>query len=59
MILSIIGTWIVQIPLAYFLPKITGWGVYGVRWAIVITAFLLTVSYILYFLSGRWKRKVV
>ena len=59
MIFSIIGTWLIQLPLAYFLPKITDWGVYGVRWAMVITAILLTICFILYFLSGRWKRKAV
>lgn len=59
MIFSIVGTWLVQLPLAYFLPKITNWGVYGVRWAMVITAILLTICFILYFLSGRWKRKAV
>ncbi len=59
MIFGIIGTWLIQLPLAYFLPKITDWGVYGVRWAMVITAMLLTICFIVYFLSGRWKRKVV
>jgi len=59
MIFSIIGTWLIQLPLAYFLPKITDWGVYGIRWAMVITAILLTICFILYFLSGRWKRKAV
>lgn len=59
MIFSIIGTWLIQLPLAYFLSKATGWGVYGVRWAMAITAVLLTIGFTLYFISGRWKRKVV
>ncbi len=59
MILSVIGTWLIQLPLAYFLPKITDWGVYGVRWAMAINAIILAVSFLFYFISGRWKHKVV
>jgi len=59
MIFSIVGTWLIQLPLAFFLPKITDWGVYGVRWAMVITAVIMTIGFIIYFISGRWKRKVV
>jgi Na+-driven multidrug efflux pump len=59
MIFGIIGTWLIQLPLAYFLPKLTGWGVYGVRWAMAITVVLMTIGFTLYFISGRWKRKVV
>lgn len=59
MILSIIGIWIVQLPLAYFLSKHTGLGLNGVRWAMAITAMLLSISFVAYFISGRWKRKKV
>jgi Na+-driven multidrug efflux pump len=59
MIFGIIGTWLIQLPLAYFLPKLTGWGVYGVRWAMAITVVLMTIGFTLYFISGRWKRKMV
>jgi Na+-driven multidrug efflux pump len=59
MIFGIVGTWLIQLPLAYFLPKLTGWGIYGIRWAMAITAVLMTIGFTLYFISGRWKRKVV
>ena len=59
MILSIVGTWVFQLPLAYFLPRITNWGVYGIRWAMAINAVLGTLGFVLYYISGRWKRKIL
>lgn len=59
MVFSIIGTWVIQLPLAYFLSKYTSWGIYGVRWAMAITAVLLSICFTVYFISGRWKRKTV
>ena len=59
MVFSIIGTWLIQIPLAYFLPKITDWGIYGIRWAMAITIFLASIGFLVYFISGRWKHKVI
>jgi Na+-driven multidrug efflux pump len=51
--------WLVQLPLAYFLSHSTSLQVYGVRWAIVVGTFAGAVVYIIYFRSGRWKRKRV
>jgi putative MATE family efflux protein len=59
MILSIVGTWVIMLPLAFILPKVTNWGVYGIRWAIVTNAFLGTAGFVVYFMSGRWKKKAV
>jgi len=59
MIFSLVMTWAVQIPLAYLLPEVTGLGVYGVRWAIVISIGLGAVTHAAYFRLGRWKRKRV
>lgn len=59
MIFSIISTWIVQLPLAYFLPQLTNLGVYGVRWAMVGGMTVGAIMYITYFLIGRWKSKKV
>jgi putative MATE family efflux protein len=49
----------IQLTLAYFLPQVTGLGVYGVRWAIVTGQMMRAIIYPLYFSSGRWKRKKV
>lgn len=58
--LTTLGTmWLVQVPMAYILPKVTGLGVYGVRWAIVTAIAMRAVTYIIYFKHGRWRRKEV
>ena len=59
MILSLVMVWMFQIPLAYILPEVTGLGVYGVRWAIVISLAVSAIAYTTYFKLGRWKRKKV
>ena len=57
MIISIGVIWVVQIPLAYLLPRVGGLGVLGVRWAIVASALAGALGYLFYFSLGRWKRK--
>jgi len=59
MILSVVSTWLVQIPLAYFLSQVDSFGVYGLRWAIVISVYLMALFFLIYFLRGRWKTKRV
>ena len=59
MLVSLVIMWVVQIPLAYFLPKVTDLGVYGVRWAMVAGIFVGAVTFTTYFRLGRWKRKKV
>jgi Na+-driven multidrug efflux pump len=51
--------WIVQIPLAFLLSRYTDLGVYGVRWAIVISFTIGAIAYLAYFQAGRWKHKNV
>ena len=57
MLMSLFMTWAVQLPMAYVLPKYTDLGVYGVRWAIVISLAVAAVANVTYFRTGRWKRK--
>jgi Na+-driven multidrug efflux pump len=57
MVIMLLNMWLVQVPLAYFLPRLTGLGVYGVRWAIVAGTVTAAIVYTIYFASGRWKRK--
>jgi putative MATE family efflux protein len=51
--------WLIQIPLTYYLANHTALGVYGIRWAMVISVFTGAIAYFLYFQSGRWKHKKV
>jgi len=59
MLISLAMAWLVQLPLAFFLPRIADLGVYGVRWAIVAGMVVGAVAYVAYFRLGRWKRKKV
>ncbi|MDD4877235.1 MAG: MATE family efflux transporter, partial [Dehalococcoidales bacterium] len=57
--ITLISSWGIQMPLAYFLPRITELDVYGIRWAIVIGIAARAIAYIIYFRMGRWKHKRV
>jgi len=59
MLFELIAMWGVQLPLAYFLPRINNLGVYGVRWAMVAGMFVGAVAYLVYFRLGKWKHKKV
>jgi len=59
MIVALIMMWVVQLPLAYFLPQIANLGVYGVRWAMVASFVWAALAAGIYFRLGRWKRKKV
>ncbi len=59
MTVSIVTMWLVLLPLAWFIPRITDLGVYGVRWAIVVNIAVSAIAYVIYFRLGRWQRKRV
>ena len=59
MLFSIMIVWGVQMPLAFFLPRITDLGVLGVRWAMVAAIFVGMIVFLAYFRTGRWKRRKV
>jgi len=59
MVISILSTWVILLPAAFVLPRITDLGVYGIRWAMVLSLAFGAVAYIFYFRLGRWKNKIV
>ncbi len=59
MLFTLIISWGVQIPLAWFLPRLTTLGFYGISWAVAISTIVGAVIYVTYFKLGRWKRKKV
>jgi len=59
MVVSLVSIWAIQLPLAYFLPRITSLDVYGVRWAIVAGMATRAIAFAVYFRLGRWKRKKI
>ena len=59
MVLNIAMMWGVQLPLAFYLPKVTSLGVYAIPWAGVVSMYLGAICFFIYFRMGRWKIKVV
>ena len=51
MIISVVTAWGVMLPLAYFLPKIDGFGMLGIRWAIVSQMVVGAIAFVIYFPS--------
>jgi len=59
MVVSVLTVWLVTLPLAYFLPKYTTLGVYGIRWGMVAGMTVPGIALTIYFKLGRWKLKKV
>ena len=57
MIISIAVMWVAQIPVAFLLSRYSDLGVYGIRWAMVVSTVVGTIVYTIYFRLGRWKLK--
>jgi putative MATE family efflux protein len=58
-IIDLVTMWGIRVPLAVLLPKVANLGVYGVRWALVADTVSSAIIFIIYFKSGRWKRKKI
>ena len=59
MFLALSSRWLVNVPLAFFLPRVTNLGVLGIRWAMVINTIIQAAALMIYFKLGRWKQKKV
>lgn len=57
MIFTLISLWVIRIPVAYFLSDIIG--IDGVWWASPIGWFTGMTGLVIYYYTGRWKKKVV
>ncbi|MCF8309585.1 MAG: MATE family efflux transporter [Bacteroidales bacterium] len=57
MIFTLISLWVIRIPVAYFLSDIIG--VDGIWWASPIGWFTGMAGLIIYYYTGKWKKKVV
>ena len=56
MIINIVTIWGITMPLAYFLPRYTDWGVDSIRWAMAASAVVAALAFVIYFRLGRWKK---
>ena len=54
---GIVTFWLIRIPLAYFLSERMGYS--GIWWAISISITIGFIATLIYYLSGRWKKKYV
>jgi putative MATE family efflux protein len=59
LLITLLTFWLVNMPLAYYLPRVTDLGVDGIRWAMVVRTLVLAVAFTIYFKLGIWKRKKV
>lgn len=59
MVISLLTLWLVRLPLAYFLAYRLGWGVNGAWASITVSAALGFLCNYGYYLTGRWKEKVI
>ena len=54
-----IGFWLFQIPLAYFMAKVLGWGPIGVFIAIPVAETAIAIAAWVFFKKGKWKKVIV
>ncbi len=59
MVITLIGLWAVQVPVAYVLSQYTALGVNGVWLSGPAAGLVLMLLTIAYFASGRWKHKKI
>src|SRR5262249_29427377 len=58
-IINLFCFWLGEIPLAYLLARLAGWGPDGVFWSVAIALSALAAVSAAAFRRGRWKRRVV
>jgi putative MATE family efflux protein len=58
-LINLFCLWIFQLPLAWWLSQVVGWGPQGAFASIAIADSLLTVVAVLIFRRGTWKTRVV
>lgn len=56
MLLTLLGTWAIQLPLAWLMSHYTSLGEMGLWWSAPIATVLNTTIALVYFKSGRWLR---
>ncbi len=57
MFITLFSLWILRIPISYFLSKAIGHN--GIWWSIPIAWAFGMIASVIYYMSGRWKNKVV
>jgi putative MATE family efflux protein len=58
-IMEIVCTWGLLIPLVWASTSFTDFGIWGIRWALVIRLIIGGIVFTLYFWSGWWKHRKI
>ena len=59
MVINVGTTWLVTILFSYLLSRYGSWGVIGIRWAMSASVIVAATAMVIYFRTGRWKRRRV
>ncbi len=57
MVLTLVGQWVLQFPLAYVLSEHAGMGARGIWWAFPVSNFIIVLITLAVYAKGDWKRK--
>ncbi|NTW34328.1 MAG: MATE family efflux transporter, partial [Bacteroidetes bacterium] len=57
MFITLFTLWLIRIPLAVILSK--SFGIHGIWWSTPIAWFVGTIFTVIYYIIGRWKKKVI
>jgi len=57
MLISFVSLWLVQIPLAFILPRFFGLGLDGVWWAVAVAFTVNGLLTLIWFQIGYWKKR--
>jgi Na+-driven multidrug efflux pump len=57
MVLTLVGQWVLQFPLAYVLSEHAGMGARGIWWAFPVSNFVIVLITLAVYAKGDWKRK--
>lgn len=56
---SLVGLWVVRIPLSFLFANTFGWGIMGVWWAMAVDLLVRFILTITRYLRGRWKKTAI
>ena len=56
MVTGIVSFWLIRIPLATLFSR--AWGRVGIWWAIAASITLAFIATLIYYRTGRWKRRL-
>jgi Na+-driven multidrug efflux pump len=57
MMLTVVSTWMLQLPVAYILSKHTSLGVDGIYWSLPISSVLIFFITVVVFAKSGWRKK--